>query len=401
MFYWHAQIAEANLFPHLGRTAAIILMCMLVAACASRPVSGALEINSTPAEGAKVHDILVVTTRQRDAEPDTYFNGERSETVNFADVSISVPPAHKPGMIEWPRSLPGDPSKDFVARSAAYIDTRQDFRAQLNKRLSERPASDREAVLFIHGYNTLFAEGLYRFTQFVHDRDGQAVPVLFTWASRGQVQDYLYDLNSAAIARDALEETLLLLADSNARRISILAHSMGNWLLMETIRQMSESNRQKIGRKLEIAVLAAPDIDIDLFKSSLRKFGNPDKPFVIVISKDDRALRLSRALAGGVERVGAYSNDQELAALGAVVIDVTDLESNDAANHSKFAELAEFGPEIQQAVVSGGLSNTSSVTGPTNLGDDLSTFVGATAQTAVSLPIRIITAPITAVTGGY
>ena len=46
------------------------------------------------------------------------------------------------------------------------------------------PPGRRKVLVFIHGYNTMFAEGLYRFTQIVDDANAPAVPVLFTWASR-------------------------------------------------------------------------------------------------------------------------------------------------------------------------------------------------------------------------
>jgi esterase/lipase superfamily enzyme len=87
--------------------------------------------------------------------------------------------------------------------------------------------------VFIHGYNTLFAEGLYRFAQVVHDSKATGVPVLFTWASRGKLAAYVYDNNSATAARDDLEHTLRLLLASNADQVNILAHSMGNWVTVE------------------------------------------------------------------------------------------------------------------------------------------------------------------------
>jgi len=377
-------------------TAALVVL----AGCASRPEVGALALNTAPADGAASHNILIVTTRAKDERPGTYFNGERADQVNYAEATISVPPTHKPGSIEWPAILPGDPAKNFVARGAAYLPSEQAFKTRLNQELMKRPRKDREVFLFIHGYNTLFAESLYRFVQFTHDADQTAVPVLFTWASRGRLQDYLYDLNSAAIARDALEKTLIDLADSKADHITILAHSMGNYLLMETIRQMPLSLRHKLQRKIHYVVLAAPDIDIDLFKANLRRLGTIDKPFVVVLSRDDRALRLSRALSGGVERLGAFSEDDELVELGAIVIDVTDLKAEDAAHHSKFASLAEFSPELQRALANGSLTSASSAEGPRDLGTDLGSFVGNTAQTAVTLPIRIITAPVRIATGG-
>jgi len=377
------------------QAAALLFGLAVLTACGGRPDAGALAINTAPAPDAKISDIMIVTTRERDSRPDTYFSGERSSAVSYAEASISVPPTHKPGQIEWPRTVPGDPEKEFVARSAGYIADKAAFKRQINARLAKLPPDKREILVFIHGYNTRFPEGLYRFTQIVHDANFEGVPVFFTWASRGNLQDYVYDLNSAAIARSALEETLVELSRTKATDITILAHSMGNWLLMETAIQASPENRRNLTRKAKNIVLAAPDIDIDLFKAQLRKLGKPPKPYTVIVSRDDRALRLSRTIAGGKERVGAYSNDQELAELGAIVVDVTELDSLDGAHHSKFAQLAQLRPELRDSLGRSALSSSSDQSRGANLGNDLGSFVGNTAGAAVALPIRIITAPFT------
>ena len=59
-----------------------------------------------------------------------------------------------------------------------------------------------------------------------------------------------------------------------------------------------------------------------VFKSQMRRFGKPRKPFFVIVSRDDKALRFSDFIAGGKERLGSYSDDTELTALGAVVIDL-------------------------------------------------------------------------------
>ena len=74
--------------------------------------------------------------------------------------------------------------------------------------------------------------------QLAHDLQAPGVPVLFTWASRGQATAYVYDLNSATAARDGLEHTLRLLLRSNAEKVNVLAHSMGNWVTVEAFRQI-------------------------------------------------------------------------------------------------------------------------------------------------------------------
>lgn len=394
-----------NTQTDLTRNMWLALVCMaliaLLAGCTSRPEAGALAISGQPAPGATNHDILIVSTRERDKRPNTYFNGERADRAQYAEATISVPRAHKPGEIEWPSVLPGNPKTDFVPRQAGYIDNQKAFAARLNQRLSQLPAGKRTVFLFIHGYNTRFAEGLYRFTQVVHDADYQGVPVLFTWASRGQIQDYVYDLNSAAIARDALEKTFRMLSRSKVDKIVILAHSMGNWLMMETARQVSAADRRQLSRKIEQVFLAAPDIDIDLFKAQLKRIGRPDKPFVILVSEDDRALKLSKTIAGGKERVGAYKDDKELASLGATVVDLTDVKADDGAHHNKFAQLAKFSPQIRKILAQKNIAVASKgkESQLAQAGGDLGSFISSTARVVVTLPVALVTAPITLATG--
>ena len=334
--------------------------------------------NYQASAGAKDHTILVATSRARDPRPGTYFGGERSQSVNYATLTVAVPPTHVPGKIEWPSRAPGNPTTDFVVRNGSYLDSERGFVKALNAQLAMRPPGRRKVLVFIHGYNTTFPEGLYRFTQIVDDANAPAVPVLFTWASRGHLTDYVYDSNSATAARDELEHTLRLVFASNADEINILAHSMGNWVTVEALRQIKISANKPPVSKLGAVVLAAPDIDIDVFKSEMRRFGKPRKPFFVIVSRDDKALRFSDFIAGGKERLGSYTNDAELTALGAVVIDLTDVKANDPSNHAKFAQLAEIAPEMRQVLeggvapqgqtVKGQVTSASVIEGPGGLG---------------------------------
>jgi len=155
-----------------GRAAvALLSLSFLLTGCASRPEVGALLANHEMNAVGKDHTILVATTRDRDPRPGTYFGGKRSESVSYATITVAVPPTHEPGKIEWPSQAPGNPATDFVVRDAAYLDSERDFVKALNAQLALRPPGRRKVFVFIHGYNTMFAEGLYRFTQIVDDAD--------------------------------------------------------------------------------------------------------------------------------------------------------------------------------------------------------------------------------------
>ena len=325
----------------------------LLASCASRPEAGFLTAITETAPGASELSVLIATTRQRDARPGTLFNGERAEKLDFAAATVSIPPTHAPGEVEWPAQAPGHSASEFVATRADYLDGEENFVRMLNAQLALRPRGSRKVLLFVHGYNTVFAEALFRLAQVDHDAAVSDVPVLFSWASRGTLADYIYDNNSATAARDELAHTLKLLFASNAEEVNILAHSMGNWVTVEALRQIQIAGQMPHNGKVGSIFLAAPDIDLDVFKSQLRAFPPPRKPFYVVLSRDDEALRTSSFLAGGKDRLGSTTNADELAALGATVIDLTDVKASDSVNHGKFAQLATIAPQLLPVLAKG------------------------------------------------
>ncbi|MGB6176010.1 MAG: esterase, partial [Methylocella sp.] len=68
--------------------------------------------------------MLVATTRTR-TTPAEMFSGERAQTLDFADIVVSIPPVHQPGKVEDPHQIPGDPATDFVTLKADYNDRAQ------------------------------------------------------------------------------------------------------------------------------------------------------------------------------------------------------------------------------------------------------------------------------------
>ena len=383
---------------HIRALAALAALSLL-AGCASRPEVGALADNMAVAPDATDHSIMVATSRARDPRPGTYFNGERSTAFDLAEFTVSVPPNHKHGEVELPQSGAGNPQTDFVVRDGGYIENEKAFVAQLNRRLAQKPRGQRSIIIFIHGYNTLFAEGLYRFAQVVHDSKSTAVPVHFSWASRGQLSDYVYDNNSATAARDRLERLFRLALASNAEKVNVLAHSMGNWVTIEALRQMSIRNRG-IPTKIRNVMLAAPDVDVDVFRRQVRVIyeGKTRPDFTVFVSRDDDALAASRLLWGSTDRVGAIDPNAEpyrskLAEAAIRVVDLTDVKTGDPIGHAKFAESPDVVKMIGARLASGQTLSDSKA----GIGERLSTVaigaanvVGRTAGVAVSAPFAII-----------
>ena len=93
---------------------------------------------------------------------------------------------------------------------------------------------------------------------------------------------------------------------------SILAHSMGNYLVMESLRQMAIRDRG-LSPKIRDVMMAAPDIDIDVFRRQIAEIDAGPRPayFTLFVSRDDRALGISSFLARDSTRLGALDPTEE------------------------------------------------------------------------------------------
>jgi esterase/lipase superfamily enzyme len=227
------------------------------------------------------------------------FNGERARAPAFADITVSIPPntVRKEGEVAWPKRLPSNPATDFATVKADDLNIDE---AKRWLSASVRKSPDHSVLVFIHGFNNRFEDSVYRFAQIVEDSGVHSAPVLVTWPSRGSLLAYGYDRESTNYTRNALETLFQYLAkDPEVKEVSILAHSMGNWLALESLRQMAIRNG-RLPAKFKNVMLAAPDVDVDVFRQQIGDMGKQRPQFTLFVSRDDRALAFSRRVWGDV-----------------------------------------------------------------------------------------------------
>ncbi|MCB1342835.1 MAG: alpha/beta hydrolase [Pseudooceanicola sp.] len=310
---------------------------LLVAACSRPPDLIGIDNPEFPAlktEGVKRSTIFIATTRAASQAAGTFYSSERHAGLNLASVTVTVPPGHVPGQIERSKRLPPNPGSDFAVVDPESYGHDNEFVSAINAALAQRRPEDRNILVFIHGYNNTLSDSVLRIAQFVNDTGFKGVPVLFSWASAGKVTHYVYDLNSALVARPMLEKTSALLMRTNARGFDVFAHSMGSFVTMEALLRASIRGNLSASNRLRNVMLAAPDIDIDLFRSQLAQMKGKLGNVFVFVSRDDRALGFSRRISGGIARVG-LADAAELEGLGVTVIDLSDIESE--TTHDKFA----------------------------------------------------------------
>jgi len=311
----------------IAQTMAVMTAGLILAGCSTRED---IAYVAEPTVGTH-HSILLATTRAPTPEARS-FGHERAAQPGFSQFVVSVPPSHETGSIEWPKGEP-DPATDFVTVSEQDLQTIEGLTRQLNANLRQLPRGEREAVIFVHGFNVTFSEALYSFTQITHDFNIEGVPILFSWPSAGRISGYIYDRDSVTIARDKLQMLLDAVVKSDAEGVILVAHSMGGFLAMETMRQMAIEGDRAFRRKLGGVILLSPDIDLEVFKSQVARIGDLPQPFIMFTSDHDRALWASGVLAQDGTRLGRVENLDELQDMDITVIDASNFSDGDRNHH--------------------------------------------------------------------
>ncbi|MEM1362771.1 MAG: alpha/beta hydrolase [Pseudomonadota bacterium] len=301
------------------------MICVLLLGCAPR---GVIE-SGAPAPEASVREVFVARFRQ-DTGQVKNFGARRPGELSFERLSVSIPPTHQVGQVEWPRGTP-DARTDFVTvDSETYPDMASFARAIA---ASDR-SGERESVIHVHGYNTTHGEAVYGAAQVAYDMDVPVPMVIFSWPSAAQTKGYVYDRDSALISRDQLEELIVTLADDPGRDVFLTAHSMGSYLLMETLRQIEVSGRLDLHTDISGVTLLAPDIDPELFRQQATRIGDLPEPFIVVVAEQDKALRFSGGLTGRGVRLGTLTDPEELTGLGVTLVDVGTLSDGKRYDHN-------------------------------------------------------------------
>lgn len=299
----------------------VLAVALVLGACVQR---GEIRLAPDARGVGTAETVFVSTTRGPDPDGTAAFGRVRELTPHYLRLDVSVPPDRQPGTIKWPRpTRPADPRTDFVTLSEQSYSGAGAFRGALSRAIAAQKDHRGEAVVFVHGFNTTFAEGIYRIAQLGHDLKQTGTLVHYSWPSRASPLGYVYDRDSALFARDGLEALLRDVDAAGARRIIIVAHSVGSSVLMEALRQLALEKDDGLMRKIGGVVLMSPDVDVDLFRAEAKRIGKLPQPFLIFTSKKDRALALSARLTGETDRVGNLANAAELADLNVTLIDTT------------------------------------------------------------------------------
>lgn len=304
-----------------------LAMMLAVAACADRSFS---PLRPEAAAIGTAHTIHVATLRAPDASG--WYSNERGKSLSYTRLDVVVPPNHVTGRISNGMTNP-DPQRDFTIATKQDFPTAPAFHANVARTLAALPPDQREVLVYVHGYNNSFFDGVFRAAQLTHDFDLPGMTLHFAWPSAANPLGYTYDRDSVLFARDGLEQVLRNLRQDGAERIVVMGHSLGTMLVMETLRQIDIRSPGWSKSALGGVVLISPDLDVDLFKAQASRIAALPEPFAIFTSRNDRALQLSARINGDAERLGALTDPAVLADYPVTIVDVSAFADGDGARH--------------------------------------------------------------------
>jgi esterase/lipase superfamily enzyme len=229
-------------------------------------------------------------------------DGSHSAELTRGICEVSIPAIHVTGTLEspswWELEFRPDPNRHVMLKTIEPLGI-DPFYQKLDATLQAAPT--KEAVVFIHGYNNNFAGAARQAAQLTYDLhiDG-AAPILYSWPSKNNMFAYTEDEETVQWTSFHLQQFLEELSQrTNAAKVHIVAHSMGNRALATAL-QVIAAKRQGAQKPLfHQLVLAAPDIGaetLNLFAQAIRPV---TERITMYASANDDALLLSKIIHGG------------------------------------------------------------------------------------------------------
>jgi esterase/lipase superfamily enzyme len=264
----------------------------------------------TPAPGAS-KDVVEVTTyyatnrnKVGGPEPMKVYGTNYQGNFQYGRAVVTIPPTHKPGEIEalnWVMRLvvEPDPKKHFTLKSVTPLEL-----DEARKEMADKIKVSKSMLVFVHGYNSGFADAAMRTAQIAYDLKFPGMPFFYSWPSANRVRAYLPDEEAARLSESVFEALIDDLTTSlPVTDIYIVAHSMGTRVVSHALQ--ARADKGKSSKQLRELLLAAPDINAELFRGVIapKLAAMQGLRTTVYASSSDLALMASKVVHG-FQRVG-------------------------------------------------------------------------------------------------
>lgn len=270
-----------------------------LAMAARKPIR--INVSFDVSEETCLYPVWFGTTRKRTHDKDSAkgFSNQRDDIdiVHYGKCFVSIPKTHRFGEVgrSWFRRWMKLDFADDRLRLEKIVpySAADNFWSDLQK---EFVKNEGDALVFLHGYNNSFEESAIRAAQIGFDLKVSGVTAFFSWPSKSEVAGYLADEASIDASEIAITEFLLdFTQKSGASKVHLIAHSMGNRGLIRALKNI----QSKVGNSavpFGQIILAAPDLDVQVFKNLAYLYPMLSKRTTLYLSPKDKAVAASKWL---------------------------------------------------------------------------------------------------------
>lgn len=272
--------------------------------------------------------VFFATNRKRNPDAKSVEFGTESEaqlTLGSASLSILKDDAAMAARATPPKKNDeGDSVTDVTRLSIPRLDVQDENEAieAAGRQLQASQVFKNQALVFVHGYNVDFDNAVRRAGQIAYDLSFDGPTFVFSWPSRQRYLDYFTDRETVDIAIEQFKGFIQrVVVPLGAAKVHLVAHSMGNMVLLRALSDLSE---HKPSRRLVIGEIidAAPDVAPDVFAQFAAKIRSGGGNLTVYASAADKALWFSKWLWGR-PRVGYIAEDGPSLIAGVDLIDIT------------------------------------------------------------------------------
>ncbi len=317
-------------------------------------------------------DVYFGTTRKQTTGANRVtFGGERSSSSTLGRAFVTVPRVKRlkgeiprPSWWERMKGVPpeGNPAEHFtIPKDGVTIYASEDaFVAAAKAHMAQAGDFKDHAFIYVHGYAVTFDNAVYRAAQMSYDLSDDGKPFgtafVFSWPSAGKADfvSYNRDGDTTELAADQLREFVKLVTEkTGVKNVHIIAHSMGNRVLINALKNVVPPGGKALVNQI---ILAAPDVDKDVFESVAASVARAAKGMTLYASSSDYALVASRKMRGDLTpRAGEVRMPPGPAlAIGLDTIDISALSTSIFTwGHDTYADSAQLLDDIARVMKTG------------------------------------------------
>lgn len=248
-------------------------------------------------DGSLKYRVWFGTNRQKERQNgNVIFGSERADQITYGHCDVTVPKYHQIGSLgdPWWRRFPRFWQNNRLRIADLHALAETAFFYKLRSFLEELPDNERILLIFLHGFNVSFDHAAKRAAQLGVDLGIRGATAFFSWPSKGSLYKYHVDEASIEASERHISQFLLEMSErSGAHGIHLIAHSMGNRGLLRAFHRLTRQTKERIGDSLKQVILAAPDIDEELFRDLSDVYHSMATRTTMYVSSKDLALHSS------------------------------------------------------------------------------------------------------------